>query len=74
MLKIDCLAGSEENLSTLEEFGNLVNFSRIKFLLSSIYLNFDSLTALGARVSKDYCNVYVTAAEPMLVCLNNLAS
>lgn len=61
---MDCLTGSEENLSTLEEFGNLVNFSRIKFLLYSIYLNFDSLTALGARVSKDYYNVYVTAAEP----------
>lgn len=64
MLKIDCLTGSEENLSTLEEFGNLVNFSRIKFLLSSIYLNFDLLTALGVCVNKDYCNVYVTAAEP----------
>lgn len=69
MLKIDCLTGSEENLSTLEGFGNLVNFSRIKFLLSSIYLNFDSLTALGAVVNKDYCNVYVTACWSVLITL-----
>lgn len=63
MLRIDCLTGSEENLSTLEEFGNLVNFSRINLVIFYLFI-FDSLTALGARVNKDYCNVYVKAAEP----------